>query len=299
MKLTSRVSNRSYYDYFPPIEHAPGDIWLDLPTHGLLQRMRASGLVVTPSCDLSNRKVSTITYVPIIPFREWIGCKDFLPEVLGAMSSLAESLAPAVTPDLISADSVDVYNDTLAAKVKQLEEGIASNSLSKSMRAPGERYLCGARHLRRVSLGEKADIRDLEMCLAKKRWEQIRTAVVRNSYRQDIYFLPSDSNEPDASPIAEHSVALFRYPLTTSVPILDAAQDVHISDWKAEISKLSQHEPIAQAFKDVKPLKCLRLMDRFLSDLLTKFVSLYSRLGSPDFSQESVSIMSAELGAST
>jgi hypothetical protein len=94
-----------------------------------------------------------------------------------------------------------------------------------------------------------------------------------------------------------HSVALFRYPLTVPVSLLDAAQDNALTDWTEATSALAVEEPMATLLAARRPLKCLRLQSRFLPDLLTKYVSLYSRIGSPDFTRETVETLSNELGA--
>ena len=297
-KLVGRVTERSYYDYFPPSTHAPGDIWMHLPTHGLLRRDRTSALVVTPSCDLSNRKVSTITYLPIISFLDWVSCRDFLPEVIGSMSSLVEQLGPLGIASNSALSSDEVFSTELSEQLLILDHKLANAEIAKPLRSVCERYISGGKHLKRVNSGEPANVGDLELCLTKKRWQQLRSQVVKNALRSDIYFLPADGNDPDMSPIAKHSVALFRYPLTAPVTVLDLAQDSSLSDWATATAALATHEPMARAFSNVRPLKCLRLLDRFLSDLLTKFVALYSRLGSPDFSQESVETISRELGES-
>jgi hypothetical protein len=298
MKLIGRVNERSYYDYFPPGDHAPGDIWMHLPTHGLLRRDSASALVITPSCDLSNRKVNTITYVPVISFLDWVSCREFLQEIIGSMSSLAEQLRPIGISGNYVLTNADVFSSELSKELLVLEQKLASQDIAKPLKNACERYISGGKHLKRVSCGEPADLGDVEACLSKKRWQQIRDQIVRNSLRSDIYFLPADGNDEDISPVPKHSVALFRYPLTAPVTVLDSAQDSLLADWATAIDALAVHEPMARSFSRAKPLKCLRLRDRFLSDLLTKFVALYSRLGSPDFSEESVDSISKELGES-
>jgi hypothetical protein len=297
-ELIGRVTERSYYDYFPPSTHAPGDIWMHLPTHGLLRRDRTTALVVTPSCDLSNRKVSTITYLPIISFLDWVSCRDFLPEVIGSMSSLVEQLGPLGISSSTALSSEEMFSIELAEQLLSLDHKLANAEIPKPLRNVCERYISGGKHLKRVSGGEPANVGDLEVCLTKKRWQQLKSQVVKNSLRSDIYFLPADGNDPEMSPVPKHSVTLFRYPLTAPVAVLDSAQDSSLTDWLVATGALSTHEPMARAFSTVRPLKCLRLRDRFLSDLLTKFVALYARLGSPDFSQESVETISRELGES-
>jgi len=297
--LVGRISARSYYDYFPPSPHAPGDIWMHLPTHGLLRRERASALVVTPSCDLSNRKVNTITYLPIISFLDWVSSRDFLAEIVGAMLSLVDQLSPLGISSTSALDCSETFSSELSQQLVDLGRRLGKEAHNKSLRAAAERYIAGGNHLKCVSQGGQADLHDLETCLTRNRWLQVRTQIVRNAFRSDLYFLPADGNSDlSLSPIAMHSVALFRYPLTVPVSLLDAAQETTLTDWTEATSALATEEPIATALSAVRPLKCLRLQGRFLADLLTKYVSLYSRIGSPDFTRETVETLSNELGAS-
>jgi hypothetical protein len=296
--LVGKTTARSYYDYFPPSSHAPGDIWMHLPTHGLLRRKFASALVVTPSCDLSNRKVNTITYLPIISFLDWVSSRDFLAEIVSVMTSLVDQLGPLGITSASALECGETFGAELAAQIQALGRSLSEENLGKPLRNASERYIAGANHLRCVSLGNKTDVRDLETCLSKNRWLQIRTNIVRNALRSDLYFLPADGNsESNLSPISRHSMALFRYPLTVPVSLLDAAQDVSLADWAEATRTLADEEPIANAFSARRPLKCLRLQSRFLADLLTKYVSLYSRIGSPDFTRETVETISNDLGA--
>lgn len=106
---------------------------------------------------------------------------------------------------------------------------LAQEKLHKSVRTAAERYLAGGNHLKRVSCGGRADVRDIETCLSKNRWYQVRTQVVRNALRSDLYFLPADGNSDlNLSPIAKYSVVLFRYPLTAPVSVLGAVSDVTV-----------------------------------------------------------------------
>lgn len=297
--LAGKISARSYYDYLPPSPHAPGDIWMHLPTHGLLRRERVSALVITPSCDLSNRKVNTITYLPIISVLDWISTREFLAEIVGAMLSLADQLEPLGVSNAAAVESSQTFSSDMGEQLRTLGDHLAKGGLNKSLRTTTERYVAGARHLERVSSGKQADVRDIETCLTKNRWQQVRTQIVRNALRSDIYFLPADGNsDSDISPMPKHSVVLFRYPLTAPVSVLDAAQDNSLTDWNEAVTMLAIEDPMATAFLGSRPLKCLRLQSRFLPDVLTKYVALYSRIGSPDFTRETIETISNELGAS-
>jgi hypothetical protein len=74
------LNSRRYYDLLPPATHSCGDIWRGLPSFGLLGSAPINGLVVTPACDLSQRKAETITYLPIIPVRAYFSTLGVLPD---------------------------------------------------------------------------------------------------------------------------------------------------------------------------------------------------------------------------
>lgn len=215
---------------------------------------------------------------------------------MATMSSLVDQLGPLGISNS-ALESGEILGAVLSAQLVHLRDGLTKGNINKSVRTAAERYIAGADHLKNMSRGSQADVHGLETCLSKNRWQQIRTQVVRNALRSDLYFLPADGNgDVELSPVAKHSVVLFRYPLTVPVSVLDAAQDSSLNDWDGAVASLGDEEPIARAFLGSRPLKCLRLQSRFLADLLTKFVNLYSRIGSPDFTRETVEAFSNELG---
>src|SRR5687767_4466012 len=86
------VSASDYYEFFPPSEHRVGDVWVDLPTFGMLGIERVAGIVITPACDLQNCKTETITYLPIVPIRQAFTLRGFRPMVLRAIGGQAQTL---------------------------------------------------------------------------------------------------------------------------------------------------------------------------------------------------------------
>ena len=61
-------------------------------THGLLKESHLPGVVITPACDLANDKVETISYLPIIPIRNYLATTSFLPEIKNAMLGISDQL---------------------------------------------------------------------------------------------------------------------------------------------------------------------------------------------------------------
>jgi len=148
--------------------------------------------------------------------------------------------------------------------------------------------------LGRSSSGEAAP--DVQKILAPSEWEKSRKEIVRNAFRDDIHFLPREREETQLPAVEEHSVALFRYPLAVPLCVLDQAMVIPEAQWGSEMDVLSLRVPFAQHFRGCRPTKVLRLQPEFLHDLLTRYVRVYVRVGSPDFSDEASEILAAEIG---
>src|SRR5208282_1352342 len=98
------------------------------------------------------------------------------------------------------------------------------------------------------------------------------------------------------SVIQEPSVALFRYPLSIPIDILDLAGTVSEAGWPIEAARLRLLYPCVGTVEAPRPLKALRIRPRFLSDLLTRFTGLYGRIGSPDFGDGTIDRYVAQIG---
>ena len=79
-----KITMQDYYDLSPSSGNSQGDIWVDLPTHGLLGPNAVTGIVITPACDLANSKVETITYLPVVPVCRFFSMPVAIPELRSA-----------------------------------------------------------------------------------------------------------------------------------------------------------------------------------------------------------------------
>ncbi|HUP81274.1 MAG TPA: hypothetical protein VM260_22170, partial [Pirellula sp.] len=294
-----KVTIRDYYDLTPSLGNAQGDIWADLPTHGLLGAKTIPGIVITPACDLANCKVETITYLPIVPVTRFFSLTAALPELRRAVDGQlnAASLNGLLQwPDGFTPPD----NDLLAATQDLISDAKKSGRLGANQIDSARRAEAGLRILRTIcdeSAGQM-DASDIRHLFGDKEWLSLRTRIVRNAFRPDLYFLPADGQPPEWSGISVHSLVLFRYSLTAPVEIFEAAQNIEMLDWRNCCEGIACVSPIATAFANVKPMKRISLRPDFLSDLLTRYVGIYIRLGSPDFTKETVSQYCEELNCS-
>ena len=142
----------------------------------------------------------------------------------------------------------------------------------------------------------EANIDDLSLLFTSKAWTANLEKLITNALRTDVHFLPPDEQEPEWSAVPVPSVVLFRYPLTAPIEILDVAGDLAQRNWNVALNEIASLHPIADAFGGERPLRRARLQDRFLADLMTRYLAVYIRLGSPDFSLDTVRDYATVLG---
>jgi hypothetical protein len=291
-----RISAESYYDSNPGLAHASGDIWSDFPTHGILGQEIVSAMVVSPACDLAQGKVDVITYLPILPLRAYFSSTAALPDVRRAIDG---QLAVANLKGLLDLPAIYTIPPVsmLDSAESLLSEHESSGRLGQKERAALLRVAAGLKILREIArpgLSEVA-VPDLSLLFGDKEWANMKSRMVTNSYRTDVHFLPADGQRPEWTGVAKHSLVLFRYPLTAPLEIIDAAQDLSLADWPQWCRQTAERVPCAERFGRVRPMKRLTLREEFISDLLTRFVALFVRLGSPDFSADTILQYSKEI----
>lgn len=291
------VGPTEYYDALPPADHKPGDIWGHLPTHGVFGIQNVSGLVITPSCDLANRKVDTITYLPIVSVADYFCSRSFLPDLLKVVSGQLEAAGariPIRNPEL---DLVPTHEDIEAA-IALLAEYARGRQLGDKERLASNRATAALELCRYIVSGSRcAGVPSkVRMIFGDKEANALFKRIVTNSHRSDLHFLPADRQQPQWSAIPVHSVVLFRCPLSVPIDVLDLAASVTQDTWKKEVERRRAMYPCIDRLLEKQPIKLLRVRPRFISDLLTRFTNLYGRLGSPDFSPTATERFVLEIG---
>lgn len=275
---------RHYYSTpFP--EHNTGDIWKDLPTNGLIKLNYCSGIVITPACDLSNNKVETLTYLPIVPVDYWFCSRNFYQiarvELIQLFKQTGLDLDGYLLPKnfIPKAEHLTSLPLSLSEYEKQLKSDI---NLVKKIKS-------GIKVLEAIISTEKVNVSSSEVksFLGEKKYISLKEKIICNSQSNDLHFLPLDGQNIEWSAIDKHSIVLFRYPITAPIEIFDLASDINCIDWNQGINELQNRVPFAKFFTK-RPLKSLKLNQIFMSDLLTRYISLYVRLGSPDFTIDTI-----------
>lgn len=286
MTSSIRVTGQAYYDVMPGADLQAGDIWLDMPTFGHWRRLTANALVITPACDLSNRKSETVSYVPVVPLREYVLGRGFAVEMVRVIKAQESIAGISQASDWIAKASnlpgiaqVQCMHSSASA---QLEKKIGEKALSASRRCEAASKVLLASRGAAV-----ATIEDVKSALGDKEYLRIVSDIVRNAYSSDIHFLPADGRIGMSSAMKEHSVALFRYPLSLPVEVLDYANDIAVIDWPRVVSSMENEYPIMKEV-GVRPLKIGSLRSPYLADLISRFAGLHIRMGSPDFTSETV-----------
>lgn len=286
------LNSRRYYDLLPPQTHACGDIWSGLPSFGLLGCTPIKGLVVTPACDLSQRKADTITYLPIIPVRAYFSTLGSLPEThRRTQSSLKAGRIPLELP--WSADSfVPPKLHQIDAAIGTIQTYLSAKPRGASETSALHRAVAGLRIAEAITKPELTEVpaEDLAAFFGSE-WSRMKERIAKNSFSSHVHFMPPDDQDPVYAGIPTPSVVLFRYPLTTSIELFDLAQNTTESSWADTITQTTAYLPIAANFRSTRPMKVLSMRTEFLHDLLSRYIAVYNRIGSPDFSEHAISII--------
>jgi hypothetical protein len=296
MPTESKIRIKDYYDLTPPIAHNAGDIWSGLPTHGFIEGHNARAIVITPACDLSQQKAWTATYLPIVPINEYLLLPSFHHEILSKTNNLLSHLEVAdylASPCRFSPPPVSdlkILNSKIDALASQA--GLGSKQQQALPKAKAGIKLLLNQHNESL---EKPSMEDVQLLFGEKDLRAKLAKVISNSYALDIHFLPADGQSNEWSGILNHSVVLFRYAFSVPMEILDRAQDINEKSWSDCTERLKLRIPGVACFHETRPLKHISLKPRFLSDLLTRFVSLYVRIGSPDFSPQTINEYSSDI----
>lgn len=278
-----KLEPKHFFTSLPTINHRTGDIWRSLPSFGLIGADIVDGIVITPACDLANRKSETATYLPIVPIATYLGSAAYRYEcwleIYTALSKLRAT--DQVTPP-------NRYENPL---VDEIEAVCTSLEEEKKESAAGKQVIAYLTYLTDCAFGRAPTIGTIEQVLTTKRLQETLNRLITNALKPDVHFIPADGSPQDYSAVRTHSLALFRYALSIPIEILDAAQRVSPEGWPEVRESMTAIHPIARHFTDW-PVKLGALKDDFLSDLLSRYVSMYIRLGSRDFTAATVAEIS-------
>jgi hypothetical protein len=284
------LQGAAFYTKFPRIDHTPGDIWSGLVCDKTLSPTQISGVVLTPACDLSNNKVETTTYLPVVSIRQYFSTAAVLPSVYKRILGLCQALE--IQPKVWMAQRFELPAED---DVAELEVELSRVNPRHALRVP--EVMAGIDLLRAILNRGLVDVSvaTVKTFFGDKQAGDMLQKLLKNSYSSDVHFLPHDGLMQEYSAIPHASLVLFRYPCTTSLQLLDHAIETPESMWSEHAKSLDAKFPGAASLSPKRPIKLATLEPRFFADLLTRYVSLMIRLGAPSFEQAALSKMLQDL----
>lgn len=274
-----KISSSDFYDFVPPNRHRTGDIWRNLPSFGHLGKCVTSGIVITPSCDLANRKCETVTYLPIVSIKTYCSSPAFYYDTWLATAEAISKLK--LTGAVISPNRFEPpLLEELSAAITTTNQAVLTDEHKRQL----QRLVASHKYFSYVSSGKEVALSLLEQVFTAKSFEAVLKRVVSNAFKPDVHFLPADSKPIDMAAVPSHSVVLFRYPMTIPIEILDWAQSASSSSWPTICTTRKLQCPVIE-FASEWPIRLATIKNDFLSDLLSRYVSTYIRMGSRDFTE--------------
>jgi hypothetical protein len=274
--VTKKIEPKDFYKNLPQIKHETGDIWRGIPSFGLLSDEFIRALVITPACDLEQKKSETVTVLPIITISDFFYSKCFYSEIWSEFSNpLTE----------FGIGNENRYTNPKSEDIMAYIDYIKDDNKKKIILSKVTKYLEYISYCEDPLNKEKPKISDI---LNNKNLDKIIKGIITNSYRTDIHYLPHDGNISDSSILDSHSIALFRYSFSFPIDILNLAALGNEDAWITDINNFKKTYQFSEIFKSY-PVNVSTLKDDFLSDLISRFISMHIRLGSRDFTEETIS----------
>ena len=288
MPLAPQIEARDFYRNMPSLEHETGDIWHHLPGLGLPYNVLTTGIVISPACDLSQKKTETATVIPIIPIHEYLYSKAFYSEVWNELYNRLKQYGADdnLPPDRFSHPPLRFIENML----QQFEGDRTKTDLYTRLTA----YKDYIQYTQMPPNARDSEKPDIGIIFSGKKYSEILKKIFSNSFKSDIHFFPAYGASSDFGPIPDHSVALFRYVYSIPLEILDSAQASRDEWWKEDCQRLSGTIPLIEHFEKY-PLKVSNLKDDFLTDLISRYLGMFMRLGSRDFTKATLDNFAKEI----
>ena len=256
---------------------------------GLLGSSALSGIVITPACDLGKNKTETVTYLPVLPIRAYFSSNGVLPMVRTRTQNLLKSLRFAPRLDWGSGEFRCPMPLDIEYAIGEIDDYLAAKQRGEAEAGALIRVQVGLNILAAIGHPDLTEIETSRLAnFFGSEWDPILRKIITNAFSSDLHFLPADGQNPAFSGVPRHSVVLFRYPITVPIEVLDLARDANQANWSEVVSRNLETTRALHNYRSELPVKCLSLRPDFLSDLLSRYVSMYNRIGSPDFTLSSI-----------
>lgn len=288
MPILNKIDAKDFYINIPSVSNETGDIWLSLPSWGISRLDESSGIVITPACDLSQKKVETVMIIPIISISNYFLSKAFFFDIWTEVGSKIKSAGGNLNLD-------SRFENPSISNLNKFLQSVTADSKHASLRKQIAEYIAYINYTEALpSTRGKIKTPCMETLLGKRKYDEILKKMITNSYKSDIHFFPAFKNAGAYSAMQAHSLALFRHAYSVPIEILDTAQTSSELLWGNDQLAIAKHTPIAKEFNKW-PVKASRLKDDFLSDLISRYLSMFMRLGSRDFTTHTIDSFASEI----
>lgn len=277
-----------FYVAMPINDNRPGDIWAGLPTFGVIPGSATRGVVITPACDLANKKCESITYLPIVSASDYLGSSAFRYDCwleIKPLLSKLEGYKEIPEPDRF---------DLLPIECLEFVQSTQSDAAGKKLSADEVSRLNG--YLQYISHAHQgiANAMHVKGFVKTDKMKWFLSRLVTNALKADIHFLPADGLPAYYSAVPQHSVVLFRYPMSIPAETLCRASNMTAAAWAQYVENNIATVPTLKHMPQW-PIKLSTLRGEFFADLISRYINMYIRLGSTDFEDSTVRDFSEQI----
>lgn len=244
-----------YYIQLPTGGPTQGDIWSNLPSP-TGRGEYCNGLVITPRCDFAHSKSPVLNYLPIVSLENYLLSVGCFPQIEQIIRETRDTLRSKVVPlNVESLFDLDVPIDEILDQVVRSTPPSNPPQLRQFDKARTELEAGHQRIKQLTALLSKTQLSlsELRGAINNRRLSIIQRDLIKNNHA-DTYFLP-----PCDGLLEAPSLVLLRHIYTCPIGYVSTTQ---------------RSESI--------PERLLRLDSPFIESLMSKFASLFTRVGTRD-----------------
>jgi hypothetical protein len=262
-----------YYLQLPMGQATQADIWSNLPS-GITGSPACKGLIITPRCDFKHSKSPVLNYLPVISLMDYLLSVACFPHLERAISDARDGLRSRVRPlDLDQLFELNVPIEEIWEQANHLRvttEVPRSKALEKAD-TDFETTYRKIQQLMSLLASPQLSLEQLTTALSHRQISNIQRDLIKNN-SADTYFLP-----PCEGLIEVPSLVLLRHIFTCPISVVERQRHDNGSHRGA---KVPSRQPA--------PERLLRLKSPFIESLMSKFASLFTRVGTRDIPDLSV-----------
>jgi len=228
------------------------------------QHCGVNGLIITPRCDLENGKVSTVHYLPVIPFQDWLLNDYYILLQAVSIKTLESEIKQLLSSNNISINILNHYSH------ERIIEIVKPKIKDKNLKTLSELLQC----LSTFKLTSSPISQDfLEFIHSNKKISALGKTIINeliSNKRKEYYLIPDWENEKHYHIVLLREVQKMSYDISNSIAQGMYYHQLTDLNWRDNLQSKQDSEFLM-------PVTCIN--SPFIEHIIQTFFLNFGRIG--------------------